>query len=193
MDPKLVLDFWFGAEGAPASGTVRELWFTKSEATDAEIRERFGATIDAALREELDHWALSADGTLALILVLDQFTRNVFRDTPRAFAGDAAALGHARHLVYSGADRRFGTLQRWFIYMPFEHSENLVDQYESLRLFGSPGGRRAKVPRWNGRKSTLRSFAGSAGFPIATPSSAALSTSEETEFLSRARLAVLTS
>jgi uncharacterized protein (DUF924 family) len=137
MDPRTVLDFWFGAGGSPVSGQVRDLWFTKSEATDAEIRERFGAAIDAALRGELEYWIQSAEGSLALVIVLDQFTRNVFRDTSRAFAGDAAALGHARDLVYSGADRHFGTLQRWFIYMPFEHSENLVDQYEALRLFAA--------------------------------------------------------
>lgn len=184
MDPKPVLDFWFGAEGAPASGTVRELWFTKSEATDAEIRERFGATIAAALREELDHWALSVDGTLALILVLDQFTRNVFRDTPRAFAGDAAALGRARHLVYSGADRHYGTLQRWFIYMPFEHSENLVDQYESVRLFAALADDGESAPLEWARKhfEVIRRFR---RFPHRNAILGRTSTSEETEFLSR--------
>ncbi len=184
MDPRTVLDFWFGTEGSPASGTVRDLWFTKSEATDAEIRERFGATIDAALQGQLDHWALSADGTLALILVLDQFTRNVFRDTPRAFAGDAAALGYARHLVYSGADQHYGTLQRWFIYMPFEHSESLVDQYESVRLFAALADDGEGAPLDWARKhfDVIRRFG---RFPHRNAILGRASTPEETEFLSR--------
>ena len=150
---------------------MRDLWFTKSEATDAEIRERFGATIDAALQRQLDHWAASADGTLALILVLDQFTRNVFRDTPRAFAGDAAALGYARHLVYSGADRHYGTLQRWFIYMPFEHSESLVDQYESVRLFAALADDGERCPAGLGAQALRRDPRGSADSLTETPSS----------------------
>jgi uncharacterized protein (DUF924 family) len=184
MDPRTVLDFWFGTDGSPETGTVRELWFTKSEATDAQIRERFGATIDAALRGDLDHWALSADGTLALILVLDQFTRNVFRDTPRSFAGDAAALGYARRLVYSGADRLFGTLQRWFIYMPFEHSEDRVDQYESLRLFAALADDGEGAPLDWARKhfDVIRRFG---RFPHRNAILGRTSTAEETEFLSR--------
>jgi uncharacterized protein (DUF924 family) len=134
MDPSIILDFWFG----PPSGQppqAREIWFRKSESFDDEVRRRFGDTIDAALSGRLEHWASSVDGTRALILVLDQFTRNAFRDTPRSFAGDAAALGHARRLVISGLDRQCELMQRWFIYMPFEHSESLDDQRESLRLF----------------------------------------------------------
>lgn len=184
MDPRSVLDFWFGASGSPASGQVRALWFTKSEATDADIRERFGVTIDAALRGDLDQWASSPEGTLALILLLDQFTRNVFRDTPRAFAGDAAALGHARDLVYSGADRRLGTLQRWFIYMPFEHSEDLVDQYESLRLFADLAHDGESAPLEWARKhfEVIRRFG---RFPHRNAILGRASTPEETDFLSR--------
>jgi len=134
MDHSIVLDFWFGpSAGQPPQ--ARELWFRKSDSFDKEIRIRFGATIDAALAGTLAHWCASVDGTRALILVLDQFTRNVFRDTPRSFAGDAAALGHARRLVTTGLDRQCEPVHRWFIYMPFEHSENLLDQHESLRLF----------------------------------------------------------
>jgi len=132
MLPGEILEFWFGA-GPPA---VRDVWFRRSDAFDDEIRTHFGATIDAARTGALDTWSVTPEGTLALILLLDQFTRNVFRGTPAAFAGDAAALGHARRLVGTAADRRLDRLQRWFAYMPFEHSEQLIDQYESLRLFG---------------------------------------------------------
>jgi uncharacterized protein (DUF924 family) len=132
-----ILDFWFGAPGSAEHGQARKLWFTKSAAADEEIRRRFGPTVDAALRGELRSWA---DGTareaLALILLLDQFTRNVYRDSARAFAGDAAALAIARQLVADGRHLQLTPLERWFAYLPFEHSEQVADQNESLRLFG---------------------------------------------------------
>jgi uncharacterized protein (DUF924 family) len=134
MDHSSVLDFWFGA-AAERPFRSREFWFRKSDAVDAEIRSRFGGTIDAALAHRLDPWSASPDGARALILVLDQFTRNAFRDSPRSFAGDAAALALARRLVTAGDDRHCEPVERWFIYMPFEHSESLADQHESLRLF----------------------------------------------------------
>ena len=132
MSAAEILEYWFGADAS----VPRDFWFRKSDTVDGEIRARFGATVEAALDGSLDHWAATPEGCLALILLLDQFTRNAFRGSPRAFAGDAAALGHARRLVDAGLDRRFEALRRWFIYLPFEHSERLADQYESLRLFG---------------------------------------------------------
>ncbi len=131
-----ILDFWFGAPGEPDAGKERDFWFRKSDSTDALIRERFGADVEAALLGARDHWAQTVDGTRALILLLDQFTRNIFRGTPRAFAGDARALELARQLVAAGADRSLAPLARWFIYLPFEHSESIDVQRESLRLFG---------------------------------------------------------
>lgn len=135
-----ILDFWFGPSGWPRGGQAQAFWFTKSDSTDGLMRERFGTAVEAALRGELDPWAASSDSALALILLLDQFTRNIHRDTAAAFAGDAAALGHARRVVDTGADRDFGVLQRWFIYLPFEHSERIEDQHESLRLFTTLAG-----------------------------------------------------
>lgn len=136
MDYLRVLEFWFGAEpGRPLE--PRDFWFRKSDAIDDEIRRDFGPTIEAALAGDLGDWALTTAGTRALILVLDQFTRNAFRGTARSFVGDAAALELARRLVATGADRSCHPVERWFIYMPFEHSESLADQAESLRLFGS--------------------------------------------------------
>lgn len=131
--PARVLEFWFGK---PAAGAPREVWFRKDPAFDAEIGERFGAVIEAALAGELDHWeAAGPAAALALIIVLDQFTRNVFRDTARMFAGDAQALAIARRLVDSGADQRLEPMQRWFAYLPFEHAESLPDQERSVELF----------------------------------------------------------
>jgi uncharacterized protein (DUF924 family) len=135
--PDEVLDFWFGAPGSAESGRPRELWFTKSAATDALIRDRFGTAVEAALHGQLRHWADGdARGALALILLLDQFTRNVFRDRARAFAGDDVALAVAKRLVADGRDRQLAPVERWFAYLPFEHSERIEDQHESLRLFG---------------------------------------------------------
>jgi uncharacterized protein (DUF924 family) len=135
--PAEVLDYWFGAPGSAEHGRTRELWFRKSDATDREIRSRFGAAVEAALRGELAHWADGdARDALALILLLDQFTRNSYRDTARAFAGDAQALAVAKALVADGRDRQLIPVERGFAYLAFEHSENIADQHESLRLFG---------------------------------------------------------
>ncbi|MBC8107142.1 MAG: DUF924 domain-containing protein [Anaerolineae bacterium] len=135
MNPADVLDFWFGLPGAPDYAKTRPLWFTKSDATDRLVRERFGNTVDAALNGKIDNWAVMPRGALATILVLDQFTRNIFRDSPRSFAGDGQALRLASNLVDRNDDRLLAPLERWFAYMPFDHSEFLNDQLESVRLF----------------------------------------------------------
>ncbi len=136
--PNDVLDFWFGAPRSADYGHAREFWFKKSAATDATIRERFAPAVEAALQGGLRHWVdTDARGALAVVLLLDQFTRNLFRDSPRAFAGDSAALAIARELVAAGRDAQLAPVERWFAYMPFEHSERLEDQRESLRLFSA--------------------------------------------------------
>lgn len=133
-----VLDFWFGASDTPAAGQRRQEWFVKSPAFDAEIAQRFGALIEAALRAELSAWpADGAGAALAQIVVLDQFTRNVFRNTPRAFAGDPQALAAAKAMVTAGQDLALPPLQRAFVYLPFEHAEDLAMQDESVRLFAA--------------------------------------------------------
>jgi len=135
--PDEVLDFWFGARGSEEFGHARGIWFTKSAATDELIRGRFGAAVQAALRGDLRRWADGeAREALALILLLDQFTRNIFRDDARAFSGDAMALVVAKRLIADGRHLRLAPVERWFAYLPFEHSEQMADQRESLRLFG---------------------------------------------------------
>ena len=134
--PGQVLDFWFDEPGGAEHGRARGLWFTKSAATDASIRERFGTSVEAGLRGELDGWVSAGRlDALALILLLDQFTRNIFRDTPQAFAGDARALQVATALVDGGTDRGLSLHQRWFAYLPFEHAESLPMQDRSVALF----------------------------------------------------------
>lgn len=136
-DWQQVLDFWFGAPDSPEYGTQRSEWFQKSAELDELIRSRFGDTVEAALRGELVHWRTQPRAALALVIVLDQFTRNIYRGTPRAFAGDPFALEIARGMVARGDDELLEAVERYFVYMPFEHSEDLAMQRESVRLFES--------------------------------------------------------
>jgi uncharacterized protein (DUF924 family) len=132
-DPRVreVSGFWFGAP----PHAVRAEWFRKDPAFDATIRTRFGAAIDAALGGALDGWRGAPDGALAFVLLLDQFTRNAFRDTPRAFSGDPRALAAALAAVDAGFDRALDPYERWFLYLPFEHAEDLAMQQRSVALF----------------------------------------------------------
>ena len=130
IDPRAteVLDWWFG----PDPGEIRALWFTKSAQTDQEIAERFGLLIDEALAGGLAGWQAPAETALARILLLDQFTRNVFRGRERSFAGDALALDAARALCAAGLDLALPPLRRAFVYLPFEHAEDLACQDEAV-------------------------------------------------------------
>ena len=134
-DAQAVLDFWFLPPGDPGHDRFRGEWFRKDAAFDDGIRARFGDAVEAALGGDLREWESTAEGGLALILLLDQFTRNLFRDTARAFAGDVRALAVAQDMVGSGRDKNLPPLRRWFVFMPFEHSESLLDQERAVALF----------------------------------------------------------
>jgi uncharacterized protein (DUF924 family) len=126
-----ILDFWFG----PAPHAPRGEWFRKDVAFDATIAQRFGAALDAAIGGAYREWSSDAHGALARILLLDQFTRNAFRGTARAFAGDAEALTTAIGIVDRGLDRTLDRYERAFVYLPFEHSEDQQIQDRSIALF----------------------------------------------------------
>jgi uncharacterized protein (DUF924 family) len=130
-----VLEFWFGAPDSPELGRPRKRWFEKSADYDALVRDRFLETCEAAVAGRLDEWRERPLGALALVIVLDQFPRNLFRGTPRAFAADSGALALARSIVAHRFDDAFLPVQRSFAYLPFEHAEDLAAQRESLRLF----------------------------------------------------------
>lgn len=132
-----VLDFWFGREGEEGYGGFREAWFTKDEAFDDEVRDRFGDLHEEAASGDLDSWKEEAESCLALIIVLDQFSRNMFRGDARSWATDAKALAMAKYAVEHALDRELPALQRSFVYMPFMHSEDLEDQRKSVELFGT--------------------------------------------------------
>ncbi|MGF7135190.1 uncharacterized protein (DUF924 family) [Paraburkholderia sp. EB58] len=141
---RAMLDCWFGAPGSATFGKDRKLWFARDAAFDAMLRERFGGLLEAAGQGALDAWAHTPLGALALVLLLDQFSRNIHRGTAHAFATDDHALRIARQMVANGSDLRLpGLFHRAFAYMPFEHDESFDSQRESLRLFepfqGQPG------------------------------------------------------
>lgn len=136
MDAQEVLDFWFLPPSDAGHGKQRAEWFRKDDAFDAEIRARFGAAIVHAIAGGLREWDEQGPrGVLARILVLDQFTRNAYRDTPESFAGDTLALNAARQLVESGAHLALSPWERSFAYMPFEHAEDARMQEQSIALF----------------------------------------------------------
>ncbi len=130
-----VLDFWFGALGSPEYGSFREMWFEGGPALDAEITARFGALYERAEAGEFDNWRDEAGSCLALILVLDQFPRNMFRGTAKSFATDTEGAVLADHAVDRGYDKGLAHLMQQFYYMPFEHSEDPTDQRRSVELF----------------------------------------------------------
>ena len=137
MTAQDVLDFWFLPRTDAGYGKARPEWFRKDAAFDALIAERFGTLIAQAVAGGLREWDQQGpEGTLARILVLDQFTRNAFRGKPESFAGDMLALQAARTLVDSGADRQLEPQQRAFAYMPFEHAEDARMQECAVELFG---------------------------------------------------------
>ncbi len=136
-DAQAVLDFWFGPPGSATHGQWRDAWFRKDAAFDAAVAQGFAAMVETALAGGLRDWEATPGTALARIVVLDQFTRNMFRDTPRAFAGDALALAAAQALVGAGHDRALDPLPRAFVYLPFEHAESLPMQDESVRLFAA--------------------------------------------------------
>ena len=136
MHAQDVLDFWFLPPDADGHGKQRVEWFRKDEAFDTALRERFGALIQQALAGGLREWDEAGPrGTLARILVLDQFTRNAFRGKPESFAGDTLALAAAHQLVESGEHLALSPVERQFVYMPFEHAEDARLQERAVDLF----------------------------------------------------------
>ena len=135
-----VLDFWFGVPESPERGRPRKCWFEKDEAFDAEVRSRFVRVHRRAAAGKLSRWERTPHAALALAVVLDQFPRNMFRGEARAFAADALALRVARRTVDHGFDRLLRPVERWFVYLPFEHAEDLAAQRRAVALFAGLAG-----------------------------------------------------
>ena len=138
MDAQTVLDCWFGSN-ADEAAVVREKggkWWKSDADVDDDLRTRFTEAVEMAGREELGDWNSTPRGLLALIILTDQFPRNIFRNTPRAFFFDPIARAHCRDGIARGFDLQLRPIERVFHYLPLEHSEALHDQDESVRLFG---------------------------------------------------------
>jgi uncharacterized protein (DUF924 family) len=129
-----IIEFWFARPGDPEFETGRKVWFEPRRAFDEDIRRRFEATHGAAAAGALDGWMAASRTCLALVLALDQFPRNMYRFHPRSYATDAKAIAVARHAVAQGFDASLRAIERTFVYLPFEHSENLDDQRRGVAL-----------------------------------------------------------
>ncbi len=128
--PREILAFWFSPEARP-------VWFAKDKAFDEQIRTRFGAAVHEAQQGGFETWRQSAEGSLALLLLLDQFARNIHRGTAKAFLGDTRCRAIAARAIEQGFDRRFGFDERGFFYLPFEHGETIADQDRAVALFST--------------------------------------------------------
>ncbi|MBC3919715.1 DUF924 domain-containing protein [Undibacterium sp. CY18W] len=137
----VVLDFWFGqdvggvVDDARTAKSQAKLWWSKSEALDTSIRDQFADLNAQAMRGELDGWQHTAEGRLALIILCDQFPRNMYRATPESFACDARARAYTEAGLTVQADRQLRPIQRVFFYLPLEHSEALADQDRAVALY----------------------------------------------------------
>jgi uncharacterized protein (DUF924 family) len=129
--------FWFGEldETGMCIADRNPLWFSSNSRTDETCRARFGHLVEQAIAGELDEWMATDDGLVALIILLDQFTRNIYRGTALAFAGDPQALAISQHNIATGHYRRLPAIHQVFLYLPLEHSEDMDMQNECVTLF----------------------------------------------------------
>src|SRR5256885_10045556 len=135
-NPETILSFWREAG--------RDRWFTRDDAFDAEIREKFLPTYEAAAAGKLGEWERTAEGTLALVIVLDQFPRNMFRGTARCYATDSQAREVAHRALKRGCDQDVPEPERGFFFLPFMHSEDPVDQGRCVELYRAAGDENLK-------------------------------------------------
>jgi uncharacterized protein (DUF924 family) len=160
--PDVVLDFWLGAPASNATAFREKIrrWFVSSPQLDAEIRARFAGDNDAARAGKLDGWAATAKGRLALIIVLDQFTRNLYRRTPRAFSADAKALALALEGIDRGEDAELHFEESIFLYAPLGHAEDLPLQERHLALIErkAAGAPPAMAEAWSSAVAHARGY-----------------------------------
>ena len=178
-----ILDFWFGSEDEPGYGEFREAWFRKDPEFDQQIRDRFEDLYEAAATGELDGWKEEARSCLALVILLDQFPRNMFRGDPRSYATDRKAQETAGYAVDRALDRELPPFQRMFLYMPFMHSENLEHQRRSVELFRALGGDEADASDYAVRHMEIIERFGR--FPHRNEILGRQTTPEEAEFLTQ--------
>jgi uncharacterized protein (DUF924 family) len=134
---RALLDFWFAPEGDPAREKRRQIWFRSTPEFDAAVRDNFLADHESAAAGALAAWEAAPKSALALVLLLDQVPRNIFRGTPRAYATDEKARAAADRALAQGFDQKVPPVWRSFFYLPFHHSETIADQRRALALFAA--------------------------------------------------------
>ena len=174
-EPAEIVDFWFRQ-------TPADKHFKKDVGFDQEIRDRFADTYRAAAAGALDHWMATPEGCLALVIVLDQFPRNMFRDSPEAFATDAKAVAVADHAIAQGFDQGRGSRQRVFLYLPYQHSENVDHQRRSVELAARLDGESKSLGYAERHRETIARFG---RFPHRNAVLGRETSPEEAEFLSQ--------
>ncbi len=167
-----IIDYWF-------DHLTPSQWFAKDSKLDNEIRTRFGEVHERAARSELSEWRHAPDGRLAEVIVLDQFSRNIYRDEPRAFACDPLALALAQDAIQVGDDQKLALQRRIFMYMPFMHSESKAIHEMAVQLFKAPG-MEYNLEYELKHKAIIDRFG---RYPHRNPMLGRTSTSEEIEFL----------
>lgn len=176
-----LLTHWFGP--ADVYGKSRPEWFRKDPDFDNQLRDRFLSLVESAARGELQDWEAHSRGCLALLILLDQLPRNLFRGKARAFATDPEARRVCRHVLHQGWDRRFLPVERMFVYLPLEHSESMPDQDECHRLMLElgPYPETASLHEWAEKhRAIIRRFG---RFPHRNAALGRESSPEEVEFL----------
>jgi uncharacterized protein (DUF924 family) len=151
VSPDEIHAFWFGEldEHGKCAAEHNSLWFASSTETDETCRTRFGQGLEQALAGDLDNWVDTHEGLVALIILLDQFSRNIGRSTPSAFAGDPKALALAQEAIATGRNMQLPLVHRVFLYLPLEHCENLEVQENCVALFTELAAQ-AKDPSFDG-------------------------------------------
>jgi uncharacterized protein (DUF924 family) len=134
-----IITFWFGERDSDIFGNFRKEWFKKSDEFDEEIRNKFSTFHQQASSGKLDYWQINPEGALALIIILDQFSRNMFRNSPKAFQADPKALAIAKNAIKADFHNKVLPIMRPFFFLPLEHSENLKDQQQCVALFEKNG------------------------------------------------------
>lgn len=180
---RALLDFWFGPPEDPSRLAHRQIWFNSTPGFDAALAERFAADHDRAEGGALADWEGAPESALALIMLLDQVPRNIFRSTPRAFATDAEALAATERALARGFDRAVPTAWRLFFYLPFEHSERLADQRRGLALIEALPLVPGRLPDLHNTRRHLEIIERFARFPHRNAILGRKSTAEELAFL----------
>ena len=180
---EMLLDFWFAPERASEHDRLRDIWFQATPEFDAALAARFRADYDRAAAGVYGPWRTAPRTSLALILLLDQLPRNLFRNSPRAYATDAAALEIASDAAARGYDRAVAPVWRSFFYLPFQHSERLTDQETAMRLYAALPEHPDKTSFVEAARRHYAIIARFGRFPHRNRILARAATAEEQEFL----------